>query len=136
MGQMKIEDFKTSKTDRRIIYALIFIPLLILISNLIWGLFFDSKTSRDYFLESRANESFHGHLDSMYRQKNNHNILTFKGTSGLFEVEGEWENKFRVGDSISKSEGSLLVEHYRDGKLLEVLNYADLRKEEKSFFRK
>ncbi len=55
--------------------------------------------------------------------------MTLKGKSGLFEVEGEWERKFRVGDSISKRAGSLFVEHYRSGRLLEVLNYEDLRKE-------
>ncbi len=39
----------------------------------------------------------------------------------IYEITPLWENNFRVGDSISKKKGQLTVEHYRNGKLLEVI---------------
>jgi hypothetical protein len=57
------------------------------------------------------------------------NIMTLVAKNQEFTVDGEWEHKFQVGDSISKNQGSLLVEYYRNGQLVEILNYADLRKE-------
>jgi len=44
-------------------------------------------------------------------------------------VERSWESKFQVGDSVSKNDGSLLAELYRDGKLIEVLDYNDIARE-------
>ena len=129
MGKMSKQGFNLSKTDRWIIYSILFVPLSILFFIMIRGFFFNPKSHRDIFLESRQEYDFHGTVDSIYRQKYNHNILTLKAASGIFEVEAEWQNKFQLGDSISKHRGSLLVEHYRNGQLVEILNYADLRKE-------
>ncbi len=45
------------------------------------------------------------------------------------DIERSWESKFQLGDSVSKTEVSLLAELYRDGKLIEVLDYNDIARE-------
>jgi hypothetical protein len=125
---VKLNSFKLSNTDKSIIYIVLFVPMLVMIGFAIRGAFFNDRSSRDYFLETREKESFHGVVDSIFWQKDNHNVKTLKSDHGVFEIERVWENKFKVGDSVSKHKGCLLVEHYRNGKLLEVLNYEDLRK--------
>lgn len=131
MGKISKQRFNLSKTDRWIIYSILFVPLSILFYIMIRGFFFNPKSYRDNFLESRQEYDFHGIVDSIYRQKYNHNIMTLisKNKTKKFTVDREWEHKFQMGDSISKHRGSLLVEHYRNGQLVETLNYADLRKE-------
>jgi len=129
MGKISKQGFNLSKTDRWIIYSILFVPLSILFFIMIKGLFFNPKSHRDIFLESRQEYDFHGTVDSIYRQKYNHNIMTLISKNKKYNVDGEWEHKFQIGDSISKHRGSLLVEHYRNGQLVEILNYADLRKE-------
>lgn len=126
---MRIQNFKLGKTDKIIIYSVLFIPLLILFIFMMKGLFFDPKSKRDYFFEIRQTYNFHGTIDSIYRQKQNHNILTLMSENNILPIDRGWQNKFKIGDSISKNQGSLLVEHYRDGRLIEVLNYEDLLKE-------
>jgi hypothetical protein len=129
MGKISKQGFNLSNTDRWIIYSILFVPLSILFFFMIRGFFFNPKSHRDAFLESRQEYDFHGTVDSIYRQKYNHNIMTLVAKNQEFTVDGEWEHKFQVGDSISKNQGSLLVEYYRNGQLVEILNYADLRKE-------
>jgi len=60
-----------------------------------------------------------------------HNTLTLKAKKQNFYVPYRWETKFLVGDSISKKEGELFVEHYRDGELIEILDYRDIAKDMK-----
>jgi len=61
----------------------------------------------------------------------NNNQLTLVTKRCDFIVESIWTEKFTVGDSISKKEGELFVEHYRDGELIDVLDYGDIAKEMK-----
>jgi len=57
-----------------------------------------------------------------------HNILALKTKTCEYKVNPEWETKFQIGDSISKKLSWLFIEHYRDGELIEILNYRDLAK--------
>ncbi|PRD46157.1 hypothetical protein [Sphingobacterium haloxyli] len=72
---------------------------------------------------------FHGTIESIYRQKNNHNVMTIVNKDQQLGIERSWESKFQLGDSVSKNEGSQLVELYRHGQLIEVLDYNDIARE-------
>ncbi len=98
-----------------------FIPLLFLFSWIIVPDFFDKRSFEERFLEREKEIECIGVIDSIYRQKMNHNILTLKTNQCIYEITPLWENKFEVGDSISKKKGQLVIEHYRDGKLLQIL---------------
>ena len=128
-NEMKIKDFKISKTDNLIVGSVIGIPVVIVFFAIMYNVFFNKETGRDYYLSSNVGISVHGVVDSIFRQKSNHNILTMQISGGdLFTLAPEWANKFLVGDSISKNTGSLLVEHYRADKLLETLDYRQVVK--------
>lgn len=94
MGKISKQGFNLSNTDRWIIYSILFVPLSILFIFMIRGFFFNPKSHRDAFLESRAKESFHGTVDSIYRQKYNHNILTLISRNRMYPVDAEWERKY------------------------------------------
>src|SRR5699024_7807522 len=100
-----------------------FIPLFLLFLFINYDNLVNPKNPEMIFLEIRNEEECIGRVDSIYRQKMNHNILVLQTENCIFQVEPFWEDKFKVGDSISKKRGELQVEHYRDGKLLEVLDY-------------
>lgn len=130
MGMVtKNKESLLSKKDKAILYIAIFLPLIfiglaIFINS--WG----GKSKVDLYYESRQDEYFHGVIDSIYRQKDNHNIMTISSRQSVFEIAGEWEEKFRLGDSIVKDKGSLVIEIFRNGTLTESLDYRDLNKEE------
>lgn len=100
-----------------------FAPLVFLIIYINYESIISPKSSKKIFLEIRSEEECIGKIDSIYRQKMNHNILVLQTENCIFQVEPFWEHKFKVGDSISKKKGELQVEHYRDEKLLETLDY-------------
>lgn len=89
----------------------------------------DKRSPSEIFLDSRRTINCEGKIHKIYRQKMNHNIQTLKTENCEFQVEANWEDKFQINDSISKKEGELFVEHYRDGKLIEVLDYHDVARE-------
>jgi len=92
---------------------------------LIWMIIpelFESRTLKDRFFEREENAECIGVVDSIYRQKMDHNILTLRTNSCVYEIHSSWENKFLVGDSIIKREGELFIEHYRDNELIEILD--------------
>lgn len=101
----------------------LFAPLVFLIIYINYDRIINPKSRIESLLERRSNEECIGRIDSIYRQKMNHNILVLQSENCVFQVEPFWEHKFKVGDSISKKKGELQVEHYRDGKLLELLDY-------------
>ncbi len=105
-----------------------FVPLLFLFFYVNYDNILNSKSSKEVFLESRSKDECIGKVDSIYRQKMNHNILTLKTSDCIFQVDADWEAKFMVGDSISKKKGELIVKYYRNGKLIEVLDYRDIAK--------
>jgi len=100
-----------------------FAPLVFLIIYINYDSIINPKSRIESLLERRSERECIGKIDSIYRQKMNHNILVLQTENCIFQVEPFWEDKFKVGDSISKKRGELQVEHYRDGKLLEVLDY-------------
>lgn len=91
----------------------------------------DKRNGGEIFLDSRRTINCEGKVQIIYRQKMNHNIQTLRTKNCKFQVEGVWENKFLVGDSISKKQGESFVEHYRSGKLIDILDYHDIAKDMK-----
>lgn len=89
------------------------------------------KSSGQIFLNMREKIECQGVVNSIYRQKMNNNQLTLLTENCEFIVESKWTRNFLVNDSISKKKGELFVEHYRDGKLIEILDYHDLAKDRK-----
>jgi len=98
------------------------LPFLFVFAWMIIPELYDSRTLKDRFLEREESIECIGIIDDIYRQKNNHNILTLKTKECIYEIHSAWENKFQIGDSISKKEGNLFIEHYRNGTLIEILS--------------
>tara|TARA_B100001105_G_C22219762_1_gene369126 strand:- start:136 stop:516 length:381 start_codon:yes stop_codon:yes gene_type:complete len=104
------------------------LPVITLFGWIFWTSITDTRTSGERYLDSKSDMVCSGTIDSIYREKMNHNILALKTKSCVFDVPFNWENNFNLGDSISKKKGHLHVEHYREGKLLEVLDYREIAK--------
>src|SRR5690606_8670864 len=107
---------------------MVFLPLIGLFGWVFWKTVTDNSTDKYAFLKYEANTDFIGKIDSIYRLKMSHNTLTLKSDKYNFYVPPDWETKFQLGDSISKKKGELIVKHYRNGKLIEVLDYRDIAK--------
>lgn len=107
------------------------LPFIVLFWVVLADDIINPKSSGEVFLAMRKEISCTGNVDSIYRQKMNNNQLTLVTKRCDFIVESIWTEKFTVGDSISKKEGELFVEHYRDGELIEILDYRDIAKEMK-----
>lgn len=104
------------------------IPMIFLFGYVFFDYISDKRTAKERYLDYVIDDNCSGKVDSIYRQKMNHNIMILKTNKCEFQVEAEWENYFKVGDSISKHKGSLILEHYRKGKLIETLNYSKLNR--------
>lgn len=121
-------NFEVDKKVKYFLLFMVFFPLVGLFGWIFWDFITDDRTNGEIFLDSRTKIDCIGKVDSIYRQKMNHNILTLKTQSCIFQVDADWETKFQLGDSISKKKGELIVEHYRNGELIEVLDYHDIAK--------
>jgi|SRR5699024_51585 len=124
MGNLEVD-----KKVKVFLFIMISFPLVGLFSWIFWDFVTDDRTNGEIFLDSRAEIECIGKVDSIYRQKMNNNILTLKTQSCIFQVEAYWEANFKSGDSISKKKGELIVEHYRNGELIEILDYRNIAKD-------
>ena len=119
-------DLKISNKEKIILISLMAIPLLSIFIWIFINSITDKRTGKEIYLDIVKDDNCEGIVDSIYRQKMNHNIMVLKSKNCEFLVEAEWENKFRINDSISKKKGSLKVRHYRNGLLVEILDYGNL----------
>ncbi len=118
---------KNFEVDKKVKYFLLFMVISPIIGLFGW-VFWKTVTDKYAFLKYEINTEFIGKIDSIYRLKMSHNTLTLKSDKYNFYVPSDWETKFQLGDSISKKKGELIVKHYRNGKLIEVLDYRDIAK--------
>src|SRR5699024_5848660 len=93
-------------------------PFVILFWIVVGKEIINPKPPEEVFLNMRKKINCQGVVDSIYRQKMNHNVQTLKTRYCIFQIDAAWEDRFLIGDSISKKKGDLFVEHYRDRKLL------------------
>jgi len=121
-------NLKIGNKEKIILASVMVIPLLLLFGWIFFDSITDKRTGKEIYLDMVIDDNCEGIVDSIYRQKMNHNIMALKTKNCEFLVEAEWENKFKINDSISKRKGSLKVEHYRNGRLLEILDYNNLVK--------
>jgi len=123
-----MNDSKITVKEKIILAGIVFIPIIMLVSWVFFKSLSDKTTDKDVYLNYEINIECIGKIDSIYRLKMNHNTLTLKVSGNNFYVPPNWENKFKIGDSISKKQGRLTVEHYRNNNLLEILDYNDIVK--------
>ena len=121
-----MKDLKISSKEKLILISMMATPLLLLFCWIFFNSITDKRTGKEIYLNHEINTECMGKIDSVYRLKMNHNTLTLNVSGDNFYVPPEWENKFKINDSISKKKGSLKVEHYRKGNLLEILDYNNL----------
>ncbi|AYN03768.1 hypothetical protein [Flavobacterium sp. 140616W15] len=117
-----------STKGNNILIGVIVIPLLLLVGWFFFESLTDKEIHKQVYLNHEIDTEYSGKIDSIYRLKMNHNTLTLKVSGHYFYVPPKWENKFKVDDSIYKKRRSLKVEHYREGKLLEILDYNNVVK--------
>ncbi|WP_430612235.1 hypothetical protein [Flavobacterium sp. JP2137] len=121
-------DFTLSNRLKILVTFVCLSPLLFLFLYVNYNNGFKYKSTGVVFLEIRIKEECIGKVKSIYRQKMNHNVLALETSNCIFQVDADWETKFEVGDSISKRKGELILKHYREGKLIEILDYNDIAK--------
>ncbi len=108
------------------LYFMMFFPLVGLFGYVFWESMTDDRTSSEFYLSYKVKIVCFGKVKSIYR--GDRQVLVLKTSDGLFEVPFEWEDKFKLDDSISKKKGTLLVYHYRSGTLIEMLDYNEIAK--------
>lgn len=103
-------------------------PFLLLFGWIFFNSITDKRTGKEVYLDIVSDINCSGIVDSIYRKEMSHNTMVLKTKYCEYFVESEWENKFIIGDSISKRRGKFILEHYRNGKLFETLNYQNLKR--------
>ena len=106
----------------------IIVPLLLIAGFILWRML-DSTSGAQLILMSIKKMQFRGKVDSVYRDKWDHNIKKVKLTTGyVYGLYPEWESKVAIGDSLSKKEGSDIVEVFKLSGAKINLDYKELVK--------
>lgn len=126
-----MENFQLNKKTKAFLFITVLLPFIGLFGWVFFNAIIDTRSSGEIYLSLQLEKNCLGRVETIYRQEMNHNVLTLKTERCIFQVPYKWENKFLVGDSISKKEGELLVKHYRGGRLIEILDYHDVAKDMK-----
>jgi|GEM_PF-2446883 len=123
------KNFIIEKKAKRILIAsmiLILVPLVALIYLKVSN----DLSGTDLILKKASDMSFHGRVDSIYFDKQNHNTETLVLSDGYFYgLYSEWSSLVVVGDSLAKDAGSLKVMVYKKDKKVNVLDYKQLVKD-------
>lgn len=112
----------------KIILMISLLPPFIFLGYYFFSGIFSSSTHKQVFIEMVKEENFSFKIDSIYKDNWNHNTLTMKGkrTFDIATSEREWENLFKLNDSIVKQKDSLKIYIYRNKKLDTVLDYNEI----------
>ncbi|WP_131539559.1 hypothetical protein [Pedobacter nototheniae] len=114
-----------NRASKIILYSIFIIPVILLFSFFFWLVFFDG-TTEEVIKDSDLAENFAGKVDSLYFDKQNHNIKIAVLASGYkYQIFRRWEYKIKIGDSLSKRKGSLELIIYKDGEVKAILDYRD-----------
>ena len=119
---------EVDRKSRRILIASAIVIIGPLIALVYWKVS-NSLGGNDLILKEASDMSFHGKVDSIYYDRQNHNTETLILSDGyLYELYRDWETFVAVGDSLAKDTGNVRVVVYRDGKQTQVLDYMELVK--------
>lgn len=118
-------DTNISATAKFVLFLLVFIPAFI-VFGFIW---FDTKTPNEYYLEEQTKFAIQSKIILIYNDKKNHDTQFLKFKDTIMGVPAKWEDKFQVHDSIYKKKGSLKLSQFRNGNLIEVFEYKEVRKQ-------
>ncbi len=126
-----IERDLISKKDSKIIYFVFGIPLLVLIGFVAYTALTGPSVQEVIKADNLA-LNFTGRIDSMYFDKRNHNgKYAILQNEQICPIIRSWEHYIEVGDSLSKQQGSFLLEVYKKNKKKMILDYRDTYKKEK-----
>jgi len=119
------------KLDKYILYAIFYLPASLLLFYFMYEISFGEKREK-LILDDDLNESFVGNVDSLYRDKRNHNVKVAVLSSGYkYQIPALWESKIQKGDSLIKEERSLILNIYRRDNNHILLYYKDIYKKSK-----
>lgn len=73
-----------------------------------------SKPTSELIKENNLNENFIGRVDSLYFEKQNHNVKIGLLSGGYkYQIFRQWERYIQVGDSLSKERKSFILNVYK-----------------------
>jgi len=126
------ENFIIDKKAKRILYIFMIIIMGTAIALVCWNIL-KSPSRNQFILNNASAMSFHGNVDSIYFDRQNHNTETLVLSDGyLYGIDPAWSTFIAVGDSLAKDTGTVRVLVYKDGKQVHVLDYKELIKHFKS----
>lgn|SRR5690606_27497827 len=115
----------TMKKENILISLLLLCPILVLIGVFIWGIQ-EKRTPREVFLKNQIKKEFNAKVSLIKNDKDNHYSRTMYSKDSKIVLPKIWDNMIQVGDSISKHSGNLYLKIYRNGEMIDSLNYNDL----------
>jgi len=119
---------EVNRKTRRILFISAVVIITPLIALLYWKIS-NSPSGDQLILNNASAMSFHGRVDSIYFDRQNHNTKTLALSDGyVYELWRQWETFVAVGDSLAKDTGNVKVVVYKDGKQTHVLDYKELVK--------
>lgn len=117
-----------TKKQKITLYACFAVVPAWMLGMILWFAIFSGDVKKD-MLDRFSKESFHGKVDSIYRDKSNHNIKTVHLTTGYnYGLWPEWDNSILPRDSISKDKGKLIIKIYRANKFSAILDFRNVVK--------
>jgi len=123
-----MNSFEVNKATKVVITIFIGFAFLLVVVMVLWSMFKAPK-GKDIILKNAIVETFHGNVDSIYRDSRNHNaemLILSDGT--LYGVYADWESSIDLNDSLSKSKGSYVIKVYKKNGQKMMLDYRQLVK--------
>ena len=116
------------RIDKTIIYSIFIIPTILLFGYVFWTAIF-GESAYEIAANRDVNEAFVGNVDTLYFEVQNHNIKIAELNNGYkCQIFRLWERYIEVGDSLSKKQGSFLLDiHKKDGEVI-TLDYRNTYK--------
>ncbi|WP_097133088.1 hypothetical protein [Pedobacter xixiisoli] len=116
------------RIDKIIVYSVFIVPVVLLFSFAIFNAIF-GKSTQELIIEDNLSEHFHGTVDTLYRERNNHNTKYAEISDGYkYAISTLWERFIDVNDSLSKDSLSFKVYIYKPSGDTIILNYKDTYK--------
>lgn len=116
------------RTDKVILYSIFYIPAVLLVCYFLWSVVFGKPTS-ELIREDDFNENFTGRVDTLYFDKQNHNVKIALLSSGYkYQIFRQWENQIDVGDSLAKVKNTFFLGVHKKGGKVITLDYRDTYK--------